>query len=55
MHQAGLQVDLLPSQGDEFRHAQPMPVCQEYERPIARTVAAHLGRGLQQLLDLRGG
>lgn len=30
-----------------------MPVGEENERPIARTVAAHLARGLQQLLDRR--
>jgi hypothetical protein len=43
MHQAGFQVDLLPAQGDQLRDAKPMPVGQEYERPIARTVAADLG------------
>jgi hypothetical protein len=30
-------------------------VGEEDERPIARTVAAHLAGGLQQLLDLRRG
>jgi hypothetical protein len=30
-----------------------MPVGEENERPIARPVAAHLGGGLQELLDLR--
>jgi hypothetical protein len=30
-----------------------MPIGKEDERPIARTVAAHLGGRLQQLLDLR--
>ena len=30
-----------------------MPVGEEDEGPIARPVAAHLGRGLQELLDLR--
>jgi hypothetical protein len=30
-----------------------MAVGEEDERPIARTVAAHLARGLQELLDLR--
>ena len=55
MHQAGLEVDLLPAHRLELRDAKAMPVGEEDERPIARTVAAHLGRGLQQLLDLRGG
>jgi hypothetical protein len=32
-----------------------MLVGEQDERPIARIVAAHLGRGLQQLLDLRRG
>jgi hypothetical protein len=32
-----------------------MPVGEEYERPIARSVATHLAGGLQELLDLRGG
>ena len=32
-----------------------MSIGQEDERPIARTVAAHLAGGLQQLLDLRRG
>ena len=55
MHQAGLQVDLVPAQRDELRDPQPMPIGQEDERPIARTVAAHLARGLQELLDfIRG-
>ena len=53
MHQAGLEVDLLPAHRHELRDAQPMPVGEEDERPIARTVAAHLARGLQELLDLR--
>ena len=53
MHQAGLQIDLLPAHRHELRDPQPMPVGEEDERPIARTVAAHLARGLQQLLDLR--
>jgi hypothetical protein len=30
-----------------------MPVSKKDERPIARTVAADLARGLQELLDLR--
>jgi hypothetical protein len=30
-----------------------VPVGEEDEGPIARSVAAHLARGLQQLLDLR--
>jgi hypothetical protein len=30
-----------------------MPVGEENERPIARTVAADLAGGLQELLDLR--
>ena len=53
MYQAGLQVDLLPAHGDEFRDSQSMAVGQENERPIARTMAAHLARRLQQLLNLR--
>ena len=53
VHQAGLEVDLLPAHRDELRDAQPMPVGEEDERPIARTVAADLARGLQELLDLR--
>jgi hypothetical protein len=53
MHQAGLQIDLLPAHRHELRDPEPMPVGKENERPIARTVAAHLARGLQQLLDLR--
>jgi hypothetical protein len=53
MHQAGLEVDLLPPHRDELRDAKPMPVGQENECPIARTVTTHLARGLQQLLDLR--
>ncbi len=51
--QAGLEVDLLPAHRHELRHPQPMPVGKQDERPIARTVAADLARGLQQLLDLR--
>ena len=53
--QAGLQVDLLPAHRDELRHPQRMPVGEENERPIARPVAAHLARGLEELLDLRAG
>ena len=53
VHQAGLEVDLLPAHRHEFRDPQPMPVSQEDERPIARTVAAHLDGGLEELLDLR--
>jgi hypothetical protein len=53
MHQAGLEVDLLPARRHELGDAQPMPVGEEDERPIARTVAADLARGLQQLLYLR--
>ncbi len=51
--QAGLQVDLLPAHRDELRHPKRMPVGEKNERPIARPVAAHLGGGLQELLDLR--
>jgi hypothetical protein len=43
VHQAGLEVNLLPAHCHELRHPQPMPVGQEDERPIARTVAAHFG------------
>jgi hypothetical protein len=32
-----------------------MAVREEDERPIARTVASHLARGLQELLDFRRG
>ena len=53
VHQAGLQIDLLPAHRHELGDAQPMPVGEKDERAIARTVAAHLARGLQQLLDLR--
>jgi hypothetical protein len=30
-----------------------MSVGEEQERPIARSMAAHLARGLQELFDLR--
>jgi hypothetical protein len=56
MHKAGLEVDLLPARkvtSSETRDAQPVRVGEEDESPIARTVAAHLAGGLQQLLDLR--
>ena len=53
MHQAGLEVNLLPAHRDELGNAKPMAVGEEDERPIARPVAAYLARGLQELLDLR--
>jgi hypothetical protein len=53
VHQASLKVNLLPAHRHELRDAQPMTVGEENERPIARAVAPHLARGLQQLLDLR--
>jgi hypothetical protein len=53
VHQAGLEIDLLPTHRDELRDPEPVPVGEEDERSIARTVAAHLARGLQELLDLR--
>src|SRR5208337_4673422 len=53
MREACLEIDLLPAHRHELRDAQPVPVGEEDERPIARTVAAHLARGLQELLDLR--
>jgi hypothetical protein len=55
MHPAGLEVDLLPAQARELRHALRMPVTQAQKRPIARPVTACLGlaRGLEELLDLR--
>jgi len=52
--QAGLEVDLLPAHRDELGDPKSMAVGKEDERPIARTVAAHLARGLQKLLDLAG-
>ena len=53
LHQAGLEINLLPAHRHELRDPQPMPIGKEDERPIARTVAAHLAGGLQELLDLR--
>jgi hypothetical protein len=53
MHQAGLEIDLLPAHRDQLRDSQPVPVGEENERPIARPVAAHVACGLEQLLDLR--
>jgi hypothetical protein len=53
MHQAGLEVDLLPAQARELRHPLRMPVSQAQKRPIARPVTAYLARGLKELLDLR--
>ena len=52
VQQAGLEIDLVPAHRDELADAQPMPVGEEDERAIARTVAADLAGGLQQLLDL---
>jgi hypothetical protein len=43
MHQAGLEVNLLPAHRHEFRHSQSMTIGEEDERPIARAVATHLG------------
>jgi hypothetical protein len=43
MHQADLEIDLLPAQGDELRDPQPMSVGEEEKGAIARTVAADLG------------
>jgi len=53
VHQSGLEVNLLPAHRHELRHPQSMAVGKEDERSIAHTVAAHLARGLQQLLDFR--
>lgn len=55
MHQACLEIDLLPAHRDELRDPQAMPIGQKYERPLARSRAAHRAGGLQQLLDLRRG
>jgi hypothetical protein len=55
VQQACFQIHLVPAQRDELRDAQPMPVGDEDQRAIARTVAAELARGLQELLDLIGG
>jgi len=53
MHQVGLEINLLPAHRHELRHPQSMPVGEKEEGAIARPVAAHLARSLQQLLDLR--
>jgi len=53
VHLADLEIDLLPAHRDELRDSQRMPIGEEDERPIARTVAADLARGLQELLDFR--
>lgn len=55
VHQAGLEVDLLPAHGHEFRDAKRMTVSQEDQRAIAMAMPADLGRGLQHLVDLVGG
>ena len=53
MREACLEIDLLPAHRHKLRDPQRMAVSQENERPIARTVAADLARGLQELLDFR--
>jgi hypothetical protein len=54
MREACLEIDLLPAHRHELRDAQTVPVGGEDERPIARTVAAHLARGLQEISSCVG-
>jgi hypothetical protein len=52
IHQARLKVDLLPAHRDELGDPKRMPIGDEKKRPIARTVASHLGGGRQQSFHL---
>jgi hypothetical protein len=52
MQQACFEVHLVPAQRDELRDAQSVPIGDENERAIARTVAAEFAGGLQEFVDL---
>src|SRR5262245_59138885 len=49
-----LQVDVTPAQSDELACAQPMSVCEQDHRVVARAVAGFLG-GAHELRDFAAG
>lgn len=53
MEERRFQIDLLPAQGADFGHPQPVPIHQQNQRRITLAVAAELAGRTNQALHLR--
>lgn len=52
VHQALLEVDLLPAHADQLRHTQSMTVGQHDQGRITMTVPPYPSCGIDELIDL---
>lgn len=55
MEQALLQVELIPAEGDELGHAQPMAIGQENHCVIAQAMPPDAPNRLPEAVDFSGG